>query len=545
MICDYIIGAMVPIATVEHESFKNLVSGLSYGFKPPCRATILNHLKAKQEQMMDRLKDRLNQTDYICTTADIWSNIQKSYMGVTCHYIDKDLKRCSVVLACKRIKFSHTYIEIGCLLTEIHKSFNLVGKKLVGTVTDNASNFAKSFRVYSIPDNMTDIKEIDFINDDEKAMISAHNIPDFQTLKSFDVEQESDDDNCVINLPQHFRCCSHTLNLIATVDIEEALKTTIYKKIYNSTLAKLTALWNLCHRSTKASDVVENICKYKIIIPCPTRWNSFYDSITRILNIKEYLPQICDTLQKPKLKSSELEFLEEYRRVMEPLAKGLDLLQGEENCFLGFILPTLIQIKETLNSLTDLMYCEPLKNAILSGILKRFSHVLDLENNSSKSYILATISLPKFKLKWLTDKEKFDNVKLLILSEMEKIHKFMNKNISSDDMDTDEDDFFKILKNEYSDDNDKRMNMNGRNSSLSVCTVQLLKYLDDKSKDLKSLYNYNIIFEIFKLYNTVLPSSAPVERLFSTGGQILIARRNRLTDEHFEMLLMLNKNKNI
>lgn len=310
---------MVSFFTVEHESFKNLVSGLSRGFKPPCRETTLNHLKDKQEQMLGKLKQTLSQIDYVCTTADIWSNIQKSYMGVTCHYIDKDLKRFTAVLACRRIKFCHTYIEIGSLLTEIHKSFNLVGKKLVGTVTDNASNFAKSFRVYSIPENMTDIQDIDFINDDENAIISAENIPDFQILKSFDIEQESDDDNSVINLPQHFRCCSHMLNLIATVDVEEALKTILYKKIYNSTLAKLTALWNICHRSTKASDMVESICKYKVIVPCPTRWNSFYDSITRILNIKEYLPQICETLQKPKLKSSELEFLEEYRRVMEPL----------------------------------------------------------------------------------------------------------------------------------------------------------------------------------------------------------------------------------
>lgn len=99
-------------------------------------------------------------------------------------------------------------------------------------------------------------------------MILAHNIPDFQTLKSFDIEQESDDDNSVINLPQHCRCCLHTLNLIATVYVEEALKTTTYKKLYNSTLAKLTALWNICHRSTNASDVVESICKYnKVIVP--------------------------------------------------------------------------------------------------------------------------------------------------------------------------------------------------------------------------------------------------------------------------------------
>lgn len=42
---------MLPILTVEKESFKNLVSGLSHGFKLPCRETTLNHLK-------DHLKER-------------------------------------------------------------------------------------------------------------------------------------------------------------------------------------------------------------------------------------------------------------------------------------------------------------------------------------------------------------------------------------------------------------------------------------------------------------------------------------------------------
>ena len=43
----------------------------------------------------------------------------------------------------------------------------------------------------------------------------------------------------------------------------------------------------------------------------------------------------------------------------------------------------------------------------------------------------------------------------------------------------------------------------------------------------------------------MIPSSAPGERLFNTGGQILTPRRNGLTDEHFEMLLMLRVNKTL
>ena len=46
-------------------------------------------------------------------------------------------------------------------------------------------------------------------------------------------------------------------------------------------------------------------------------------------------------------------------------------------------------------------------------------------------------------------------------------------------------------------------------------------------------------------FNTPKASSARSERLFSGGKLVLETKRNRLGDENFEKLLLLNFNKNL
>lgn len=49
--------------------------------------------------------------------------------------------------------------------------------------------------------------------------------------------------------------------------------------------------------------------------------------------------------------------------------------------------------------------------------------------------------------------------------------------------------------------------------------------------------------ELFMKYNTPIPSSAAVERMFSLGKDIMRPKRSRLSDKHFEMLVFLQGNK--
>lgn len=44
-------------------------------------------------------------------------------------------------------------------------------------------------------------------------------------------------------------------------------------------------------------------------------------------------------------------------------------------------------------------------------------------------------------------------------------------------------------------------------------------------------------------FNTTIPSSAPVERLFSGGGHLMDKKRGKMADKNFEMTLLLKHNK--
>jgi len=110
-------------------------------------------------------------------------------------------------------------------------------------------------------------------------------------------------------------------------------------------MGKCQAIWTIVHRSTKDADAVKQICSDEgkcFLVPCATRWNSMYDAVCRVLELKDKLNEVCSALELPKLKTTDVDFLTEYRRVLQPLAPTLDALQEQNDCFYGIILPKLI-----------------------------------------------------------------------------------------------------------------------------------------------------------------------------------------------------------
>ena len=147
-------------------------------------------------------KAALGDVDFVSTTADIWTVNNKMFMGVTVHWINSTLQRNKATLACKRIRGRHTDDVIGAEIEEIHSSYGLHGK-VVATVTDNASNFGKAFRVCQPC-------HLDFESENEDGDDKESTFTDVMEALS----TASGDGQ--FSLPPYYRCASHTINLIST-----------------------------------------------------------------------------------------------------------------------------------------------------------------------------------------------------------------------------------------------------------------------------------------------------------------------------------------
>ena len=166
-------------------------------------------------------------------------------------------------------------------------------------------------------------------------------------------------------------------------------------------------------------------------------------------------------------------------------------------------------------------------NYLKEGLQCRFNDYFSFEY-SINSAIIVTISNPKFKLNWLSN---YVEEKDMLLSTFKK---YVNRHIPDNEVyitapeqsETNSDEFYVI------DDN-------GPSTSKSTVEIEIINYINSKNTNLDMLNNYPIIKMLFIKYNSILPSSAPVERMFSIATNINKPKRN---DTNFTLLVLLKSN---
>ncbi|KAF7690687.1 hypothetical protein HF521_012491 [Silurus meridionalis] len=193
---------------------------------------------------------------------------------------------------------------------------------------------------------------------------------------------------------------------------------------------------------------------------------------------------------------------------------ALDILQGEDYCFYGTLQPTLEILMAKILALKDGL--SPMMADLILD-LNLIAQGLAPSCDSDEA-LLAAVTLPKFKLRWLRDETRKDNIKMILAAHHCSLLKA------------------KIIKHDFFAEEE-----NAHDEQAITVDMEICEYL--KLTDMENLHDFPRIFKIFLKANTATPSSAPVERLFSIGSLILTPKRNCLTDQRFKKLLLLLYNR--
>lgn len=364
------------------------------------------------------------------------------------------------------------------------------------------------------------------------------------SLESNDTEMDTEDDPA---LPPQLKCAAHTLNLVGSSDFAKSMKTVpLLADLHERAMKKCQFLWKASRRP-KSGEVIREIINASLKYPVVTRWNSLFDSLTCLMKYEEQLNVLLEqvlNLENDKALNNqeitlftqeELTHLRQVQRILTPISMSLDLLQGEQDCDYGHLLPAL---SKTLGSLTQLEMEVPgdyrkLVSELVKHFDRRFGEHFRLDNSVGRNAILACCFHPRYRFAYLVN--KFPPTEL---AEIRKIciQELVNIRMSADQVprlvDSDDEFFSRNL-------------LQVEPTIQEMAEKEFSIYLASDQSRIKNLHMIPFIKKAYIKFNTAMCSSAAVERLFSLGGHILSPRRCSMTDETFRMLTILRANKNI
>lgn len=134
---------------------------------------------------------------------------------------------------------------------------------------------------------------------------------------------------------------------------------------------------------------------------------------------EDKLDIVMSKLDIPIFSKSQKTFLNEYTEIMAIVADALDNLQANKYPY-AVVLPTLYETKDKLADVKSkaFVHCKPLATAVYNGFCKRFDEIMDLKSTISLPALIATVTHPYFKLRWLKPEmctsERIDKLKQIL-----------------------------------------------------------------------------------------------------------------------------------
>jgi len=497
----------LPFYTVEKPGFRALVAKLNPRYELPGRKYFVER---QFPQLYNEVKDKtvlpkLAQATHFAVTTDLWtSNSNSPFMSFTVHFIDPKWHLQSLCLDTVAIFQDHTGKNIAEAFQDVLANWGLDISHVVATTTDNGSNFVAAFSVLQC---------------------------------------------------EWLSCFGHNLNLavMKAVNIDRVQQAV---KKCHSLIEVFSRSWKKT-RDLRRKQEELGLPQHKLIADVSTRWGSTYDMVARIV---EQQQAICSVLAEDRKHWNKMPSdgnfanLEDMVKVLHPLSIFTDALSGEKHVTISAVRPLLDHI---LKKIVDV---QPSDRPMVKQMKEKISEDLSNRYSSLATSLLDKCSFldPRFRCKFVTDREEvLYQIKEEAVSELESFS-------PPRPMPTDHD--IETESTEEARPPVKKKKLKGLSAILQHCVEPIddedLSCEEKVEKELRRYEEYPSVpidtdplrwweheeqkFPNLKClarkYLCICGTSVPSERLFSKGGNIVTAQRNRLSSEHVSMLIFLSKN---
>ncbi|XP_075763279.1 E3 SUMO-protein ligase ZBED1-like isoform X1 [Pelodiscus sinensis] len=511
LLCTMISTDMLPVSVVEGTGFRALMSFVEPDYCMPLRQTITSRLENCYETCVRLLREKLDKAVKVAFTTDCWTALStESYMTVTCHYIENWEPRSSV-LHTESLAGEQTAENLAAKLNATVERWGLAGRVLA-CVHDNTSDIALA------------------------------NTPRYVAWESVS-------------------CFAHTLQL--------AINDGFLSSPVDHAVAAASRLVAHFHHSTVATQAFEReqiqlqVQPHPLIQSCKIRWNSVYDMFERLSEQRQAVTAVLSDSSVTKQSDAQmLQLQDEHWQLLEDILPVLSTLKCATTAMSAEQLASISNIYPICNSLlqTHLRSEAPAENATVTAFKAAVRRSLEHRMTPSdpaiaaKPAVIAALLDPRHKhMRFLSPVVQIAaKSKLLELAARLEIEEPPRAWADRRGAETDEpmepaskkrtSAIVMLLGEGYT----------KKENEENAVEKELEDYLREPCPSLECSplewwkVNAQRFPRLGKLANSYLcipGTSVPAECVFSSAGLTINRLRSRLTPEHVNMLIFLNKNK--
>ncbi|XP_059923557.1 E3 SUMO-protein ligase ZBED1-like [Gadus macrocephalus] len=457
------------------------------------------------EALKEAIRIKIQAANRVAITCDTWTSLStQSYLTVTCHYIDTEWCLVSHVLQTTEVLTSHTATNLAGMLSGAIEEWGLTSKT-PAVVTDNAANMVRAVELMQLT---------------------------------------------------HVGCFAHTLNLAS----QAGLKIPAVSRL----LSRVRRIATFFHRSTTATHILKEKQKmlqlpaHKLTLDVVTRWNSALDIVERFL---EQQPAISATLLSPDVRRNERDLCslteedvttaEDLVRTLQPLKAATQAISEDKRPTLSIIAPLLALLQDAMTpSEQDSPVVRDLKAAVKSNLRTRYG--------AQKGMLYGATALdPRFKALPSLTAEEQDEVFSRLQAEAATAAPDANTDGETEEEEGAEERVTSPRKCSALESlfgqayRAPSVHADERKTPSKRAEEEITKYRAEPPASLNESPltwwrsregELPLLARLAGHYLCVPGTSVASERVFSTAGDIITAKRSCITPEHVNELLFLNKN---